>query len=65
MAIEYTMTAICDQCGKIIEPPTDVKKGLIDSTRWRWLDKWKKSGVMVGPQPKLRQAKLYCAKCAG
>jgi len=65
MAIKYTMTAICDRCGKEVEPPTDVRPSEIDCTRWRWKDKWKKSGVMRGLKPKYGQAKLYCAKCAG
>jgi hypothetical protein len=64
MAIEYSMRAVCDKCGSIIEPPVSVTKGHFDSVRWSWLAKWKTSGVMVGLQPKLRQAKLYCHKCA-
>lgn len=35
MAIEYTMTATCDKCGAMIEPPTDVKQSQLDLTRWR------------------------------
>jgi len=65
MAIEYTMRAVCDQCGAIIEPSVRVAKAGIDNKRWEWRDKWKKCGVMRGLQPKLRQAKLYCARCAG
>lgn len=65
MGVTYTMTAICDKCGTLIEPPQDVRKTDIDVTRWRWEDKWKKSGVMRGLQSKFGQSKLYCAKCAG
>lgn len=65
MPITYTMTATCDKCGVIIEPPTDVRKTDLDLTRWLWGDKWKKAGIMRGLKPRYRQAKLYCAKCAG
>lgn len=65
MPITYTMSATCDKCGVMIEPPVNVKKGELDRHRWKWLDKWAKEGVMRGLQPKYGQAKLYCAKCAG
>lgn len=65
MAIEYTIKAVCDQCGFVIEPETKVAKGKLDSMRWTWENKWKNTGVMRGLQPKFRQAKLFCSKCAG
>lgn len=65
MAIEYTMSAKCDQCGALIEPATVVRKSEINSTRWEWLRKWAARGVMLG-LPSLRgQPKLYCERCAG
>jgi hypothetical protein len=65
MSIEYTMRAVCDQCGTEIEPPTPVKKTDIDSLRWDWQHKWKRSGVMQGLPNNHGKYKLYCAECAG
>lgn len=66
MAIEYYLRAVCDQCGKEIEPMTKVR-GEADCKlqRWSWRDKWAGTGIMRGLQPMGRQAKLYCADCAG
>lgn len=66
MAIEYYMRAACDKCGREIEPMTKQKgRADIDPQRWEWADKWRDEGVMRGLAPRMRQAKLYCAKCAG
>jgi hypothetical protein len=64
MAIEYTIRAICDKCGKEIEPQTTVKKGDIEATRWKWQRKWKKTGVLQGPPSRYGKYKLYCSQCA-
>lgn len=66
MAVEYYIKAVCDQCGRVIEPLTRLSgKTAINAELWKWNDKWKAKGVMRGLRPMRRQAKLYCAKCAG
>lgn len=65
MAIEYTIKAVCDKCGAEIEPQTPVKKGDIESTRWEWQRRWKKTGIMQGLPNRYGKYKLYCRTCAG
>jgi hypothetical protein len=62
MSIQYTMTALCDGCGAVLEyAPVNV--GEIDATRWAWRDKWKKEGILSVERVR-RQTKLYYKQCA-
>ncbi len=65
MAIEYTMRAVCDQCGREIEPATKVKKSKIDSKRWEWERSWEAKGHMQGLPNLYGKRKLWCMKYAG
>lgn len=65
MAINYFMSATCDQCGKDIRPLQKVNITDQKSARWKWEDEWKREMVMQNDPSLYGKRKLFCRTCAG
>jgi len=63
--IDYhiTMTARCDQCGRVMEKAVLIKPSDVQLKRWEWNREWKKKRVMLVDR-KYRRPLIYCQPCA-